>query len=97
MLNKTIKSLSLTTTLVMGMGALAPEAAEVKPLDHVPAQAYMRHQLSRNDLVLFGTTHKQPPILCLITDLLPELTLLGVTHLALEISSDQQARLGQLC
>jgi hypothetical protein len=40
-----------------------------------------------------GTTHRQPPILALMAQLLPRLTQAGVTHLALEIGSNQQARL----
>lgn len=44
-------------------------------------------------MVFLGTTHRQPAILALLAELLPRLAQAGVTHLALEIGADQQARL----
>lgn len=56
----------------------------------LPAQAYVLEKLRTHALVFMGTTHKQPAILSLVTGLLPRLRAGGVTHLALEIASDQQ-------
>jgi len=50
-------------------------------------------KLEGNDLVFMGTTHRQPVILSFLEALLPSLRDHGVTHLALEIASDQQANL----
>jgi hypothetical protein len=58
-----------------------------------PARAYVLENLGSHDIVFMGTTHKQPAILTLIADLLPDLPNHGVTHIAVEIGSDQQAHL----
>jgi len=57
------------------------------------AQHYVLEKCRSQDVVFLGTTHKQPAILALISDLLPALTRTGVTHLGLEIGSDQQHRI----
>lgn len=54
------------------------------------ATVYVLERLACNDIVFMGTTHKQPAILALITNLLPDLRSRRVTHIAVEISSDQQ-------
>jgi hypothetical protein len=56
----------------------------------------MHEKIVSSDLILFGTTHRQAPILSLLADLLPQLAGLGVSHLALEIATDQQDRLDDL-
>ncbi len=56
-------------------------------------QAYVMEKLAGHDVVFMGTTHRQPPILDLMARMAPEFQKAGVTHLALEIASDQQARL----
>jgi hypothetical protein len=56
-------------------------------------QAYVLGKFSTNDIVLMGTTHKQPAILNFMAGLVPRLRIAGVTHLALEITSDQQTHL----
>jgi uncharacterized iron-regulated protein len=56
-------------------------------------QAYVLKKLAGYDIVLMGTTHRQPAILGLMARLAPRLRDAGVTHLALEISSDQQTQL----
>jgi uncharacterized iron-regulated protein len=55
--------------------------------------AYIAEKVNAHDVILLGTTHQQPAILNFIADLLPQLTVLGVTHVALEIASDQQHRI----
>jgi hypothetical protein len=56
-------------------------------------QAYVLQKLSDHDIVFIGTTHRKPPILDLMAELIPQLHSVGVTHLALEIASDQQEHL----
>jgi hypothetical protein len=56
-------------------------------------RCYILRKLAGHDIVLMGTTHRQPAILDLTARIVPQLRDAGVTHLALEISSDQQARL----
>lgn len=56
-------------------------------------QSYILNKLAGHDIVLMGTTHRQPAILGLMARLAPRFRDVGVSHLALEISSDQQARL----
>lgn len=59
------------------------------------AQSYILNKLAGHDIVLMGTTHRQPAILELAARLGLQLRNAGVTHLALEISSDQQACLNR--
>lgn len=59
------------------------------------AQSYILNKLAGHDIVLMGTTHRQPAILELAARLGLQLRNAGVTHLALEISSDQQAYLNR--
>lgn len=51
---------------------------------------YIQTKIQENDVVLLGTRHKQPEILAFITELIPKLKDNGVTHLGVEIPSDQQ-------
>lgn len=54
------------------------------------AQPYVLDKLRTHQIVLMGTIHQKPQILDLTARLLPQLTSAGATHLALEVSSDQQ-------
>ena len=47
----------------------------------------------QHDVLFLGTTHQQPRILGFISKLLPRLHESGITHIGLEISSDQQENL----
>ena len=55
-----------------------------------PPTEYLHSKLSNHDIVFLGTKHRQPRILNFIAELIPSLKELGVTHIGLEISSDQQ-------
>jgi len=44
---------------------------------------------------LLGTRHKREPILKFVSDLIPALNSAGVTHMGLEICSDQQNNIEQ--
>lgn len=54
--------------------------------------AYIRDKFKSNDIVFLGEKHRQPPILNSISELIPSLKDAGVSHICLEISSDQQGR-----
>ena len=55
---------------------------------NISPQQYVLEKCRSNDIVFLGTTHRQPAILAMIADLLPDLSRAGVTHLGLEIGSD---------
>jgi uncharacterized iron-regulated protein len=57
---------------------------------HHDSQSYVLSKLKSHDIVFLGTRHQQPPILEFISDLIPKLKESGVTHIGLEIASDQQ-------
>lgn len=57
------------------------------------ARTYILQKGADHDIVFMGTTHRQPLILNFIADLLPWLHTAGITHLALEVAGDQQARI----
>ena len=56
-------------------------------------QSYVHKKLKSHDIVFLGTTHRREPILKFLSDLIPYLHESGVTHLGLEICSDQQDRI----
>ena len=51
---------------------------------------YVLEKLKPSDIVFLGMTHRRPPLLEFVRDLLPRLHEVGVTHLGLEIPCDQQ-------
>jgi len=59
----------------------------------VPPIGYMQSKLANNDILFLGTRHKQPEILNFLNELIPTLNKLGVTHLGLEIPSDEQGNI----
>ena len=52
--------------------------------------SYILEKLKISDVVLLGTKHKQKRILDFISGILPRLHEVGVSHIGLEIPSDQQ-------
>ncbi|WP_319408818.1 hypothetical protein [uncultured Desulfosarcina sp.] len=54
---------------------------------------YLHYKLQQNDIVFLGTIHKKPEILSFIAKLIPSLKEVGVTHLGLEIPSDEQEKI----
>ncbi len=62
----------------------------IAPHEPIP---FILDKVEKNDVVLLGTTHQQPKILTFISNLLPHLSQSGITHIGLEIASDQQDRL----
>lgn len=53
-------------------------------------QSYVLNKLKTHDIVFLGTRHQQPVILSFISELIPALNKSKVTHIGLEIASDQQ-------
>ena len=56
-------------------------------------QLYVLDQLRSNDIVFLGTTHRRQPILKFLSDLIPALHEAEVTHLGLEVCSNQQHKI----
>lgn len=63
---------------------------------HKNPRSYVLQKLKRHDIVFLGTTHRKQAILNFVSDLIPHLNEFGITHLGLEISSDQQDRIDNL-
>lgn len=57
-----------------------------------PAE-YIQSKLKENDILFLGTTLRKPKILLFLAELIPELKQVGVTHIGVEIPSDQQAKI----
>ena len=72
--------------IFVSLGTSAP----VVTYDPIP---FMLNKAKVHDVVLLGTTHHCPPILRFIAQLLPQLSRVGVTHIGLEIATDQQAKI----
>jgi len=62
---------------------------------HKNVETYVLEKLKTHDVVFLGTSHNKPRILQFISDLIPKLHGARVTHLGLEIASDQQYEIGQ--
>ena len=58
-----------------------------------PPAEYIHSKLQQNDIVFLGTTHKKPEILKFIAELIPTLEKYDVSHVGLEIPSDQQEKI----
>ena len=58
-----------------------------------PPAEYIHGKLQQNDILFLGTTHKKPEILRFIAELIPSLKGRGVSHIGLEIPSDQQEKI----
>jgi hypothetical protein len=69
----------------------APVAGQV-PKTH-RALPYILEKLRSHQIVLMGTIHQKPQILELAAQLLPQIETAGVTHLAVEVSRDQQGNI----
>ena len=80
----------LITILFLSLICTGPYLIPVWANGNISPQHYVLEKSRSHDVVFLGTTHRQPAILDLISNLLPLLTRAGVTHLGLEIGSDQQ-------
>jgi hypothetical protein len=83
-----MKRFSICLAIMVQFFTLPPATAQQNPLSG--AGVYILDKLSDHDIVFTGTVHQQPQILQVMAGVLPRLRKSGVTHLALEIASDQQ-------
>ena len=80
--------------LIFTVAILFPPAISVTAGDNLfPPSDYINSKLHQNDIVILGTTHKEPESLSFIADLIPSLKGRGVSHIGLEIPSDQQEKI----
>ena len=80
--------------LLFTVAILFPPANSVTAGDNLfPPADYIHSKLQQNDIVILGTTHKEPESLSFIADLIPSLKGRGVSHIGLEIPSDQQEKI----
>jgi hypothetical protein len=65
------------------------------PLDYLlnNPKEYVLDKIQSHELLLFATRHGREPIPKLISDLIPCLYDAGVTHIGVEIRSDQQEKI----
>jgi uncharacterized iron-regulated protein len=87
-LSKFLFSILLATLIVIPQNSHATDFS----IHHNP-QSYILNKLQSHDIVFLGTRHKQPPILEFISKIITELHNSGVTHIGLEIASDQQGKI----
>jgi hypothetical protein len=71
-------------------GREACASSEVADPIYTDVQAYILEKLECNSLVFLGEVHKKSELIGTVAGLLPYLHNAGVTHIALEIPSDQQ-------
>ena len=65
-------------------------AFALEPEIYSEPREYVIEKLKSNDVVFLGMTHKKPRLLEFVGGLMPYLQEMGVTHIGLEIPSDQQ-------
>ena len=88
-----MKKLSLTIQIPILLALIF--ATQVLHADEYQTDtiSYILEKFETNDIVFLGTSHKQPPILNFISNLIPELLHADVSHICLEIPSDQQRKI----
>jgi uncharacterized iron-regulated protein len=87
-------SIFFYSSLLITIFVIIPQTT--KASDHnLYSQSYILNKLQSNDIVFLGTRHNQPPILKFISIIITELHNTGVTHIGLEIASDQQGKIEQ--
>jgi hypothetical protein len=81
--------------LISFCGHTMPQAGTTgfDPISVEDTFSYVLGKFRTHDVVFLGTKHKQQRILEFIAELLPRLRDAGVTHLGLEVSSNQQANI----
>jgi hypothetical protein len=80
------------TAIIMSLFIAATPVAGQVPKTH-RALPYILEKLRSHQIVLMGTIHQQPQILELAAQVLPQIAAAGVTHLAVEVSRDQQGNI----
>lgn len=91
--NSMIKVMKILVCVMTFWATAVPAKAYEFPTQE--ARTYILQKSVDHHIVFMGTTHRQPPILNFIADLLPWLHTAGITHLALEVAGDQQANINR--
>ncbi len=73
--------------------AFTPITSTADNNPHTDPTAYILSKFESHDIVFLGTRHQQPRIEAFLSSLIPSLQSAGVSHICLEIPSDQQAAL----
>ena len=76
-------------TVLLGICLIAATGTPSFIFTHEPI-SFVVDKAAQHDVILLGTTHQQPKILNFISRLLPHLHRSGITHIGLEIASDQK-------
>ncbi len=79
---------SLETLAAPGCGCREPAVQRA-----VDPKSFFMEKMNSHDVVLLGAKHNQPSTSFFLIDILPVLAGFGVTHVGLEIASDQQPKL----
>ena len=78
----------LSTALSLAVGAQWAGATTFH--SPAPAEPFIRSKIAAFDAVFLGTRHRQPELLAFVGRLMAEPVRTGLTHVGLEIASDQQ-------
>ena len=87
-MTNTLNKLAIIMSLLIAGAAVAGQNLKTHK-----ALPYVLEKLRSHHIVLMGTIHQKPQILELTAQLLPLISATGVTHLAIEVSSDQQSNI----
>jgi len=90
MLRNNIHGITIIAIVSAALTLLSGQIDDTDYDIHHNPKKYVFNKFQSNDLVMLGTRHKREPILQFISDLIPTLHDAGVTHIGLEICSDQQ-------
>ncbi|MGA2224776.1 MAG: hypothetical protein ABSH41_10075 [Syntrophobacteraceae bacterium] len=82
-------ALGQSTCLRSACAGCGPAASQ-KAVD---PKSFFRSSISSHDVILLGAKHNQPSTSLFLIDILPVLAGFGVTHVGLEITSDQQPKI----
>jgi len=88
--NKLVLSSTLAMLLILGHDTLQSETIKTSGI-YRDAVSYVLDKCKSHDVVLLGSKHKKPEIMSFISQLLPRLRGVDVSHIGLEIASDQQS------
>jgi hypothetical protein len=83
-------------TLFLDSVSPLPQEDVAPVATHDPA-SFILDKFRDHDIVLLGTKHSQTSIIYTIIELLPLLSDAGVTHIGLEIATDQQSKIDRFC
>lgn len=89
MMKRIHKSFQLVVIIIL---LLTPALSVAGAQLHSPTE-YIQSKLQKNDIVFLGTTHRNPQLLRIIAEIIPKLKKVGVTHIGVEVPSDEQGKI----